>query len=32
VMANAAATRSDGFELMDGPSQDRELPGRTHSE
>jgi hypothetical protein len=32
VMANAAATKSDGFELMDGPSEDRELPGRTHSE
>ena len=32
VMANAAGTKSDGFELMDGPSQERELPGRTDSE
>ena len=32
VMANAASTKSDGFELRDGPSQDRELPGSTHSE
>jgi Flp pilus assembly protein TadB len=32
VMANAAGTKSDGFELMDGPSQDRELPGGTKSE
>src|SRR5690242_5838572 len=26
VMANAAKTKSDGFELLDSPSQDRELP------
>jgi peptidoglycan/LPS O-acetylase OafA/YrhL len=32
VMANAAGTKSDGFELLDGPSQDPELPGRTDSE
>jgi len=32
VMANASGTKSDGFELMDGPSQARELPGRTDSE
>jgi Flp pilus assembly protein TadB len=32
VMANASGTRSDGFELMDGPSQDRELPRGTESE
>jgi Flp pilus assembly protein TadB len=32
VMANAADTKSDGFELMDGPSQDRQLPGSTNSE
>src|SRR3954466_3539736 len=32
VMANAADTKSDGFELMDGPSQDRQLPGGTNSE
>jgi hypothetical protein len=31
VMANAADTKSDGFELMDGPSQDRQLPGGTNS-
>ena len=32
VMANATGTKSDGFELMDGPSQDRELPRGTDSE
>jgi len=32
VMANAGGTKSDGFELLDGPSQDPELPGRTNSE
>src|SRR3954451_1898222 len=32
VMANATRTKSDGFELMDGPSQDRQLPGGTNSE
>ena len=32
VMANAARTKSDGFELMDGASQDRELPRGTNSE
>lgn len=32
VMANAARTKSDGFELMDGPSQERELPPGTDSE
>jgi hypothetical protein len=32
VMANAAGTKSDGFELMDGPSQERELPPGTDSE
>ncbi len=32
VMANASGTKSDGFELMDGPSQDRQLPGGTESE
>jgi hypothetical protein len=32
VMANAADTKSDGFELRDGASQDRQLPGRTDSE
>jgi hypothetical protein len=31
-MANAARTKSDGFELMDGASQDRELPRGTNSE
>src|SRR4051812_13663610 len=31
VMANAAKTKSDGFELRTGPSQDRELPGGTNS-
>jgi Flp pilus assembly protein TadB len=32
VMANASSTKSDGFELMDGPSQDRQLPRGTNSE
>ena len=32
VIANADGTKSDGFELLDGASQDRELPGRTNSE
>jgi len=32
VMANAASTKSDGFELLDGPSQDKQLPGDTKSE
>jgi hypothetical protein len=32
VMANAASTKSDGFELQDGASQDRQLPGGTKSE
>ena len=32
VMANAASTKSDGFELLDGSSQDRQLPGGTKSE
>src|SRR3954470_4523171 len=32
VMANAAGAKSDGFELMDGPSQERELPRGTESE
>jgi O-antigen/teichoic acid export membrane protein len=32
VMANASETKSDGFELLDGPSQERELPKGTHSE
>jgi Flp pilus assembly protein TadB len=32
VMANAADTKSDGFELVNGPSQDRQLPGGTNSE
>jgi hypothetical protein len=32
VMANAADTKSDGFELLDGPSQDRQLPPGTNSE
>jgi hypothetical protein len=32
VMANAASTKSDGFELRDGSSQDRQLPGGTDSE
>ena len=32
VMANAADTKSDGFELRDGASQDRQLPPGTNSE
>ena len=32
VMANAASTKSDGFELQDGASQDTQLPGGTKSE
>ena len=32
VMANAASTKSDGFDLRDGPSQDRQLPPGTNSE
>jgi hypothetical protein len=32
VMANAASTKSDGFELLDGASQDRQLPPSTDSE
>jgi uncharacterized membrane protein len=32
VMANAASTKSDGFELRDGSSQDRQLPGGTDSD
>jgi Flp pilus assembly protein TadB len=32
VMANASNTKSDGFELRDGASQDRQLPGGTNSE
>jgi Flp pilus assembly protein TadB len=32
VMANASNTKSDGFELLDGASQDRQLPGDTKSE
>jgi Flp pilus assembly protein TadB len=32
VMANASGTKSDGFELLDGPSQERELPRGTESE
>jgi Flp pilus assembly protein TadB len=32
VMANAADTKSDGFQLRDGSSQDRQLPGGTDSE
>ena len=26
VMANASETKTDGFELLDGPSHERELP------
>jgi Flp pilus assembly protein TadB len=26
VMANASETKSDGFDLLDGPSRERELP------
>jgi Protein of unknown function (DUF3099) len=32
VMANATSTKSDGFDLMDGPSQEPELPPGTKSE
>ncbi len=32
VMANATNTKSDGFELQDGPSHARELPPGTDSE
>jgi hypothetical protein len=32
VMANAASTKSDGFELRDGSSQERQLPGGADSE
>jgi Protein of unknown function (DUF3099) len=32
VMANVADTKSDGFELRDGTSQDRQLPRGTDSE
>jgi Flp pilus assembly protein TadB len=32
VMANAASTKSDGFELRDGSTQDRQLPPGTDSE
>jgi peptidoglycan/LPS O-acetylase OafA/YrhL len=32
VMANAADTKSDAFELRDGSSHDRELPPGTNSE
>src|SRR5256885_8502897 len=32
VMANASNTKSDGFELRDGSSQDRQLPPGTNSE
>ena len=32
VMANAVDTKSDGFQLRDGSSQDRQLPGGTDSE
>jgi len=32
VMANAGSTKSDGFQLMDGPSQERQLPPGTKSE
>jgi Flp pilus assembly protein TadB len=32
VMANAADTKSDGFELRGGPTQDRQLPPGTDSE
>ena len=31
VMANAGATKSDGFALVNGPSGARELPGGTGS-
>src|SRR3954454_7572889 len=32
VMANASKTKSDGFKLRSGPSQDRQLPRSTKSE
>src|SRR3954447_20150951 len=32
VMANAASTKTDGFDLRTGPSQDKQLPGDTKSE
>ena len=32
VMANAADTKSDAFQLLDGASRDRELPPGTNSE
>ena len=32
VMANAASTKSDGFELRDGSSQERQLPPGTDSD
>jgi Flp pilus assembly protein TadB len=32
VMANAADTKSDAFQLLDGASHDRELPPGTNSE
>jgi len=32
VMANANETKSDGFELLDGPSQGGQLPPGTKSE
>jgi Protein of unknown function (DUF3099) len=32
VMANAASTKSDAFELRDSPTQDRQLPGGTDPE
>ena len=32
VMANAADTKSDGFQLLDGSSHDRQLPPGTNSE
>jgi Flp pilus assembly protein TadB len=32
VMANAGGAKSDGFQLMDGPSQERQLPPGTKSE
>jgi hypothetical protein len=32
VMANASSTKSDGFELRDGSSRAKQLPGGTDSE
>lgn len=32
VMANAATTKSDGFQLRDGSSQEKQLPPGTNSE